>query len=54
MASAMCFPAAAAFGAGAAPDNVVPTVAEAERDVVVDTDLGGFYNDRQPVVMPLM
>jgi 3-oxoacyl-[acyl-carrier protein] reductase len=42
------------LNAGIARDNVFPGMTDEEWDVVIDTDLGGFYNVLRPVVMPMV
>ena len=39
---------------GGARGNAFPALADEDWDVVVDTDLGGFYNVLHPVVMPMV
>ena len=42
------------LNAGIARDNVFPGMGDKDWDVVVDTDLGGFYNVLHPVIMPMV
>ena len=42
------------LNAGIARDNVFPGMGDKDWDVVVDTDLGGFYNVLNPVIMPMV
>ncbi len=42
------------LNAGVARDNVFPGMTDEDWDVVIDTDLGGFYNVLRPVVMPMV
>ena len=40
--------------AGVTRDNAFPALGGDDWDVVIDTNLGGFYNVLQPVVMPMV
>jgi 3-oxoacyl-[acyl-carrier protein] reductase len=42
------------LNAGIARDNVFPGMGDKDWDVVVDTNLGGFYNVLHPVIMPMV
>lgn len=42
------------LNAGIARDTAFPAMEDADWDVVVDTNLGGFYNVLRPVVMPMV
>jgi 3-oxoacyl-[acyl-carrier protein] reductase len=41
------------LNAGIAADNVFPALTEEQWDRVLDTNLGGFYNVLQPLILPL-
>jgi 3-oxoacyl-[acyl-carrier protein] reductase len=42
------------LNAGIARDTAFPAMTDADWDLVVDTNLGGFYNVLRPVVMPMV
>ena len=42
------------LNAGINRDNVFPGMEDSEWDMVLDTDLGGFYNVLKPCVMPMI
>ena len=42
------------LNAGIARDNAFPALEDSEWDLVLDTDLGGFYNVLRPIVMPMV
>jgi 3-oxoacyl-[acyl-carrier protein] reductase len=42
------------LNAGIARDNAFPAMEDADWDLVVNTNLGGFYNVLRPVVMPMV
>jgi 3-oxoacyl-[acyl-carrier protein] reductase len=42
------------LNAGIARDSAFPAMEDAEWDLVVNTNLGGFYNVLRPVVMPMV
>ncbi len=42
------------LNAGIARDSAFPAMADADWDLVVNTNLGGFYNVLRPVVMPMV
>jgi 3-oxoacyl-[acyl-carrier protein] reductase len=42
------------LNAGIARDSAFPAMEDADWDVVVNTNLGGFYNVLRPVVMPMV
>ncbi|WP_158933105.1 3-ketoacyl-ACP reductase FabG2 [Acidisphaera sp. S103] len=42
------------LNAGIARDTAFPAMEDADWDVVIDTNLGGFYNVLRPVVMPMV
>ena len=42
------------LNAGIARDTAFPAMEDADWDLVVDTNLGGFYNVLRPVVMPMV
>ncbi len=39
--------------AGVARDNAFPAISGVDWDAVIDTNLGGFYNVLQPLIMPM-
>lgn len=42
------------LNAGVARDSVFPVMTDEAWDVVIDTNMGGFYNVMKPVVMPMV
>lgn len=42
------------LNAGIARDNAFPALEDDEWDIVIDTNLGGFYNVLKPLIMPMV